>query len=263
VGKPSKRAFSKEHIAALTEKLHTVGPKTDRLMMKCAAHPFAEAKAGEYARHGFARRIQTLCRCIENVFKIVPPNTARVPSKQRLHDAQINIQAAIANIYGCIDNLAWVWVYERGLSKHVKPQQVGLRKHNVQVRASLSEDFQAHLDTLERWLEYLADYRHAVAHRIPLYIPPGGVRSKDFNVGQTPPEGCLSPGMEAQRRRHRDREPTRAKIRFDRCFLSRSRSLPDAKRGLRALHGIRIGLSACNAILITAPAAVVAAGGLP
>jgi hypothetical protein len=151
-------------------------------MMKFVSHPFAEAKAGEYARHGFARRIQTLCRCIENVFKIVPPNTAKVPSKQRLHDAQINIQAAIANIYGCIDNLAWVWVYERGLSKHVKPRQVGLRQHNVQVRASLSEEFQAHLDTLERWLEYLADYRHAVAHRIPLYIPPGNVRSKDVDA---------------------------------------------------------------------------------
>ena len=65
MGKRSKRTFSKEHIAALTAKLHTVGPKTDRLMMKFVSHPFAEAKAGEYARHGFARRIQTLCRCID------------------------------------------------------------------------------------------------------------------------------------------------------------------------------------------------------
>jgi hypothetical protein len=52
----------------------------------------------------------------------------------------------------------------------------------VPFRASLSEEFQAHLDTLERWLEYLADYRHAVAHRIPLYIPPGNVRSKDVDA---------------------------------------------------------------------------------
>jgi hypothetical protein len=177
VGKRPKRAFTQEHIAALRTKLQTLGSKTDRLTMKFVAHRFAEAKAGEYARQGFARRIQTVRRCIENVFKIVPPNAVRVPSKQRLHDAQINIQAAIANIYGCVDNLAWVWVYERGLSKHIKPRQVGLRKHNVQVRASLSEDFRAYLDTLEKWFEYLADFRHAVAHRIPLYIPPGGVRS--------------------------------------------------------------------------------------
>jgi hypothetical protein len=169
VGKRPKRAFTEEHIAAVRTKLQTVGSKTDRLMMKFVAHRFAEAKACEYARQGFARRIQTVRRCIENVFKIVPPNAARVPSKQRLHDAQINIQAAIANIYGCVDNLAWVWVYERGLSKHLKPRQVGLRKHNVQVRASLSEDFRAYLDTLEKWFEYLADFRHAVAHRIPLY----------------------------------------------------------------------------------------------
>jgi hypothetical protein len=68
------------------------------------------------------------------------------------------------------------------LSKRIKPRQVGLRKHNVQVRASLSEDFRAYLDTLEKWFEYLADFRHAVAHRIPLYIPPGGVRSKDVDA---------------------------------------------------------------------------------
>jgi hypothetical protein len=182
VGKRPKRAFTEEHITALRTKLQTVGSKTDRLMMKFVAHRFAEAKAGEYASQGFARRIQTVRRCIENVFKIVPPNAVRVPSKQRLHDAQINIQAAIANIYGCVDNLAWVWVYERRLSKHIKPRQVGLRKHNVQVRASLSEDFRAYLDTLEKWFEYLADFRHAVAHRVPLYIPPGSVRSKEVEA---------------------------------------------------------------------------------
>ena len=168
MGKRPERAFTEEHIAAMRTKLQTVGSKTDRLMMKFVTHRFVEGKACEYARQGFARRIQTVRRCIENVFKIVPPDAVRVPSKQRLHDTQINIQAAIA-----------VWVYERRLSKHIEPRQVGLRKHNVQVRASLSEDFRTYLDTLEGWFEYLVDYRHAVAHRIPLYIPPGNVRPED------------------------------------------------------------------------------------
>jgi hypothetical protein len=35
--------------------------------------------------------------------------TVSVPSKDRLQDLQINIQPAIAGIYGCVDNLAWVW----------------------------------------------------------------------------------------------------------------------------------------------------------
>jgi hypothetical protein len=116
------------------------------------------------------------------VFKIIPPGIIKIPSRDRLHDAQINIQAAIANTYGCVDNLAWVWVYERGLSKDIKARQVGLRKHNTQVRASLAAEFRVYLDTLEGWFEYLADYRHALAHRIPVYIPPGNVRPKDVDA---------------------------------------------------------------------------------
>jgi hypothetical protein len=177
-----KRPFTKEHLSRLRAKLQTIGPKTDRLVLKFVAHRFADDKAREYARQGFARRIQTLRRCIENVFRIVAPGAMKVPSKQRLHDAQINIQGAIANTYGCVDNLAWVWVHERGLRKQIKPRQVGLRSHNTQVRASLPADLRAYLDTLEVWFEYLADYRHALAHRIPVYLPPGNVRPKDVDA---------------------------------------------------------------------------------
>jgi len=94
----------------MREKLQTIGPKTDELLLKYVAHPFADAHAKEYAHHGFARRIQTLARCIENVFRIVPPGAVQVPTKHRLTDVQINIQAALGNAYGCVDNLAWVGV---------------------------------------------------------------------------------------------------------------------------------------------------------
>jgi hypothetical protein len=53
----------------------------------------------------------------------------KVPSKTRLYDAQINIQAATGNTYGCVDNLAWVWVHECGLAQSIDRKQVGLRKH--------------------------------------------------------------------------------------------------------------------------------------
>jgi hypothetical protein len=171
--------FSRKHLAQMREKLQTVGPKTDSLLLKYVAHQFADPRAKEYAHHGFARRTQTLARCIKNAFRIVPPGTVKIPSKSRLHDAQINIQAAIGNTYGCVDNLAWVWVHERGLANSIGRQQVGLRKHHRKVRETLSAELREYLDTLEGWFVYLVDYRDAFAHRIPLYIPPGGVRPKD------------------------------------------------------------------------------------
>jgi hypothetical protein len=173
------RYFNQKYLAQLREKLQTIGPKRDDLLLKYVAHSFAEPKAKEYAHHGFARRVQTVARCIENVFRIVPPGAVRIPSKTRLNDAQINIQAAMANVYGCVDNLAWIWVHERGLARSMDRRQVGLRKHHTKVRDTLSPELQAYLDTLDGWFDYLVDYRDAVAHRVPLYIPPGGVRPKD------------------------------------------------------------------------------------
>jgi hypothetical protein len=99
----------------------------------------------------------------------------KVPSKGRLYDAQINIQASLANVYGIIDNLAWIWVYERNLSNVIPRRHVGLGKQNKTVRSSLSVEFQKHLVSIDGWFDYLADFRHALAHRIPIYIPPGMV----------------------------------------------------------------------------------------
>jgi hypothetical protein len=177
-----KRYYSKEHLAGMRDKLQTVGPKTERLMLKVGAHRFTVEKGHEYAKHGFLRRIQTFRRCIENVFRIVPPGAIKVPSRDRLHDAQINIQAAVVNTYGCVDNLAWVWVYERDLAKNLKKTQVGFRKHNTQVRNSLTTEFRSFLETRDEWFEYIADYRHALGHRIPPYIPPGSVLKKNHNA---------------------------------------------------------------------------------
>jgi hypothetical protein len=115
-------------------------------------------------------------RCVENAFRIVPPGSVQIPSKTRLYDAQINIQAAIGNTYGCVDNLAWLWMHERDLTHSIDRKQVGLRKHHKKVRETLSVELRAYLDTLEDWFVYLVEYRDAFTHRIPLYIPPGGVR---------------------------------------------------------------------------------------
>ena len=104
--------FNWKHLAQMRETLQAVRPKTDNLLLKYVAHQFVDSRAKEYAHHGFARRIQTLARCIENAFRIVPPGTVKIPSKNRLHDVQINNQTAIGNTYGCVDNLEWVWVHE-------------------------------------------------------------------------------------------------------------------------------------------------------
>jgi hypothetical protein len=57
-----------------------------------------------------------------------------------------------------------------------------LGKENKTVRSSLSVEFQTYLDTMQEWFGYLADFRHALAHRIPIYIPPGMVPQKNVDA---------------------------------------------------------------------------------
>jgi hypothetical protein len=176
-----KSYLDKKTIADLREKISEIDGTTDRLTLRYTAFPFKNELAREYARHGFARRLGTLQRCIQNVFRTVPPNAVKVPTRIKLHDVQINLQAFIANVYGCIDNLAWVWVHERGLAIQISRGRVGFRKHHTEVRSSLSQEFQIHLQGLDTWLNYVIEYRDALAHRVPLYIPPGRVRPKDVH----------------------------------------------------------------------------------
>ena len=47
------------------------------------------------------------------------------------------------------------------------------------VRASLPKAFRDRLDEFKDWFGTLESYRHALAHRIPLYIPPHAVTSEN------------------------------------------------------------------------------------
>lgn len=172
--------YHEKQLAELQEAFEGIEAKTNNLLLKVMAHSFSSEKAKEFAHHGFCRRLQTLRRCVQNVFEIVPPDTVVVPDRERLHDAQINLQAFIANAFGCADNLAWVWVHERGMAATMSPLQVGLRTKNVSVRQSLPPALQRYLASIDGWFEYLTDYRDALAHRIPLYIPPGAVRPNNL-----------------------------------------------------------------------------------
>ena len=156
-----QRYFTKKQLTDIQLKYTTIEKRTDRLVLAFAHFPFKNEQAKHYAQQGYGRRIQVLRRCIDNVFKIIPPGTVQVPSKPRLYDAQINIQAFFANTYGIVDNLTWIWVYEQNLSDNIPRRHVGLGKENKKVRSSLSVEFQSYLNTIEEWFEFLADFRHA------------------------------------------------------------------------------------------------------
>ena len=127
----------------------------------------------------------TLVRCLDNVFTITPPSRDDVPSADERKDVEISLQAFVFNVFGCIDNLAWVWVSEKGVmredGKALARSAVGFRRSCKEVRASLPQELQRYFNGMEKWFRNLDEFRHALAHRIPFYIPPHVVREKNVD----------------------------------------------------------------------------------
>jgi hypothetical protein len=172
--------FTPEALKKLAADYRAIDTKHAALMKAFLSRQYREARGKEFAKHGFMRRIKSMSRAIENVFTLLPPERMDIPSREQRHDAEINIQAFVFNTFAATDNLAWIWVSEKNVRKpdggELSPLQVGLRK--VRVLASFSPAFQEYLKSREPWFEHLEDFRHALAHRIPLYIPPYNVDPK-------------------------------------------------------------------------------------
>jgi|SRR5208337_2350506 len=77
-------------------------------------------------------------------------------------------------------------VLERGVTqadgKPLPDTWVGLRSVNRAVRDSIPQAFRDYLIGLEPWFDRLDNFRHALAHRIPLYIPPYVVKKDDVEA---------------------------------------------------------------------------------
>lgn len=171
--------YSHESLDNLQSSLRDVRNSFNRLSQAYAFRTYNNDTSKEYATQGYSRRLSIILRCVENVFVFLPPDSEEIPSRENVQDAIINIQTIVFNAFGCLDNLAKVWVTEKNVTGPngvpFPPSWIGLRSVNTAVRNSFSPEFQAYLVKMDTWMEYLENFRHALAHRIPLYIPPFSV----------------------------------------------------------------------------------------
>ncbi len=174
--------FSVEHLVQLEEGLKGIQGKYEDFLHSYTTHGFSTTEGEEFAHHGLVRRIRVMARCIVAIFQALPPENTELPPDDRVIDATIALQSFVFNLSGAIDNLAWVLVKERRITDGNKPLPatfVGLRSKNKVVRNALSDDFRTALEEFETWFTYVDSYRHSLAHRIPLYIPPHCVDPKN------------------------------------------------------------------------------------
>jgi hypothetical protein len=130
------------------------------LRQRFIARKYKNGRAHEFATHGFCRRLGTLVRALALVFEILPPEREDIPERDEVVDATIAIQSFVLNSFGCLDNLAWIWVCEKNVKgkngKDLDPKQVGFASKFV--RSSLTDRFRIYLDSRQAWYENLKDF---------------------------------------------------------------------------------------------------------
>lgn len=131
-------------------------------------------QAREYVLHGLGRRLKLLKLCMSKIFRLFPPDSAKPLDPEDLHDVQISLHAFVMNLYGSFENMAWAFVYRHDLMVKIGDRKrVGMFMRSTQ--RFLPEPLATYLtsETMTKWhADYLKNYRDALAHRIPLYIPP-------------------------------------------------------------------------------------------
>jgi hypothetical protein len=147
--------YSDEALKEMKTGYQSIHGKLNHLVEKYFLLNLTTSRAKEFATEGFPRRLKIMVRCIDNVFGTLPPDRVALPSRDELSDATINIQSFLFNVFGSIDNLAWIWMCERGQKRAdgtpIPDTHVGLGPNNSSVRATLSRDFQEYLAGLEKW----------------------------------------------------------------------------------------------------------------
>lgn len=166
--------YDAEALQQLETAHKKVHDKYAALLDAFLARNYANRLAQEMATHGVCRRLRILVHCINKVFASMPPASDRIPAGDDRSECEVSVQAFILNVFGCLDNLANLWVKERGIKrsngKDIAPLLIGLGDKCTDVRRSLSEEFQQYLasEQMETWFKCMEGFRHALAHRVPL-----------------------------------------------------------------------------------------------
>ena len=170
-----KPYFSDNALEEMRREMERTAENYNYLLLAYSGHKFRSVRGKEFALQGYMRRIRTLRHGLETLFGTLPPDFAGLPDEDRLNDAEIIVQSFVFNLFGCTDNLARIWVEETGLVRDdgtpLPRNWIGLGSKYTTVRASLAPRLQELLASRQEWFVHMETLRHALAHRIPLYIP--------------------------------------------------------------------------------------------
>lgn len=180
--------YSPEDSVRLSSESVKILGALQTLMNGCVVQGNAvdNARAQEYMLHGSARRVRVLQMSVENIFRLFSPSLERRLKNRDLFDVQINLHAFMINLYGIWDNWAWAFVHRHDLESTICGpkgirQNVGLFKESTQkFLPPILTEYLVSGDIGSWHTKYLKKFRDALAHRIPLYVPPANLSEGEW-----------------------------------------------------------------------------------
>jgi len=169
--------YTEQQIQNLMSDFMQIKEACQNRCYKLSAIEFTDERANEFLKHGFLRRLSMIFHCITRVFQIYPPKRTKILDRYERLDIEAFIQTFMINLYGAIDNLAWIVNAEKQLN--LSKNKISL--YNKQIQQYFTQEFKTYLNDTQngyfkKWYEeYFKNFRHSLGHRIPLYVPPFGV----------------------------------------------------------------------------------------
>lgn len=123
-----------------------------------------------FAYYGLLRRIKILNKCVENIFSIRNFYSESIPSDDELTSITINLQCFIINLYGILENLAWLYAICIDFKGSKFDNSFFAKKRKL--LNTLPENIKKSFIGDGKWLDHIKKIRDLLAHQVPLYIPP-------------------------------------------------------------------------------------------
>jgi hypothetical protein len=128
------------------------------------------------------RRLNIIQLSIQKIYELFPPSQEEALPKATINEVQVYLQAFVINVSGIFDNWAWAFILRHNLLDSIGGKfSVGMFLPKTQ--GCLPASLRNYVTTEPRvtWHKtYMKDYRDALAHRIPLYVPPSRIDPKDI-----------------------------------------------------------------------------------
>src|SRR5262245_50602238 len=90
--------FTENALAQLADAYATIDAKYDALYERYLTRRYITERGKEFGQQGFLRRLQSLKRCIVNVYGLLPPERNEVPDADTRHDAELQVQAFVFHV---------------------------------------------------------------------------------------------------------------------------------------------------------------------